>query len=558
MKKQTFLESLQDLWQKFYKKNFQGMGEKIDRLLKPIGQKIKDFYQTHKKLSIVITTMLILAIAGSLFFIARNSKTTADATTLNITVRKGDITETVDIVGSIQAIPSTILAWKTSGIVGEVNLKVGDQVKEGDGLLTLLDISLDSSILNAESELLTAQLELEHLKSGNLQFQTATQALAAAQKVYQSELVDREWWIITGVSDEAIDAARVKYYDSRTAFWNAKMAYEEISKNTTTTTNESNLATTENTSTTAIAVTEDPVAAARATMQALEQEYNKAIRNLNYLIGNSYGNNNAIEQAFLEFDVAKAELAEAVATWQAYHDAKPYIAAGEAKVQAIQNTINSAKIIAPFSGTVTEVDAYVGETVSSGTTAIQLDDLTNLVITVDVSEVDINKLEIGQEAEITFDAISANTYKGAVVNISNAGTSSSGVVRFPVTVQVLNPDEDVKPGFTATVSIIITRVSNVLLVPNLGITKLNGQSIVMVNKNNSIVPVAIETGAESDEYTEVLSGDISEGDVVVVTITSSDASSMMAGGLFRIMGGGGMGGGEPPQRPDNTSNQQTQ
>lgn len=547
MKKQTRIENVQ-------KNNLRGLIEKLKKIFKPAVQKISVFYQTRKTLAIALIVIMIFVLAGSVFILTRNFKGSSVATTLNVTVNKGDITETVDIVGNIKAIPSATLAWKTSGIVGEVKLKVGDQVKKGDVLLSLLDSSLDSSILNAESELLTAQLELEQLKNGNLQFQIATQDLAAAQKAYQNELAGRNWVIITSVSDEAIDEARARYYETRTAFWNAKLAYEEIKKNTISNSknseNEVAIATTSSATT---IETEDPVATAYDTMKALEQEYNRAARNLKNLIGFSYGNNNTVEQAFLEFDVAKAELAEAVATWQAYRDATPYIAAADAKVQAIQNTIDSAKIIAPFSGTITEVVASEGETVSSGTTAVQLDDLTNLVITVDVSEVDINKLEVGQEAEITFDAIYGKTYKGVVVNISNAGTSTSGVVRFPVTVQVLNPDEDVKPGFTATVSIIINRVHDVLLVPNLGITKLNGKSIVMVSKNGSITPVIIETGTESSEFTEVLSGDISEGDVVVVTITSSDASSMMAGSLFGIMGGGrGIPqGNEMPERPDN-------
>jgi hypothetical protein len=82
-------------------------------------------------------------------------------------------------------------------------------------------------------------------------------------------------------------------------------------------------------------------------MKAAEQVYNKATRNLNYMIGNGYGNNNVVEQAFLEFDVAKATLAEAQTTWQSYNDASPYIKAAEAKVQALQNTINSDRFRIP-------------------------------------------------------------------------------------------------------------------------------------------------------------------------------------------------------------------
>jgi HlyD family secretion protein len=289
-------------------------------------------------------------------------------------------------------------------------------------------------------------------------------------------------------------------------------------------------------------------------MKAAEQTYNKASRNLNVLIGNGYGNNNVVEQAFLNFDVAKSTLAEAQATWEAYNDASPYIKAAEAKVQALQNTINSARIIAPFTGTVTDLLATTGQTVSSGSQAIQMDDLNNLMINVSVSEVDVNKLAIGQEANINFSAISGKTYKGTVVQVGKAGSSTSGVVEFYATIKVNDADANVKPGFSATISIVTSKVQNVLLVPNLAIaTNTSGKSFVMVSKNGITTPVAVELGSRSDLYTEVKSGDLKEGDTVLIALTSSGSGTTNNRALFGILGGGGFGGGEPPRTPSTTT-----
>ena len=511
---------------------------KAGNFIKLVLKKINNSYKTRRTVTIGIGAGVLVLLAAMIFLISSSAKSTKSVTYSSVKLTKGDITQTIDVVGNIAAVPSAVLNWQTAGIVGSVNLKVGDQVKEGDVLLSLIDNSISSSVLSAQNDLLSAQLTLDTLKSGNMQLQTATQALAVAQKAYQKKLASRKYWIVTGVSPEAIDTARVKYYETKDIFWNAQQEYEALySKKTDS----------------QPSATDTTTSKAYDAMKSAELDYNKASRNLNYLIGNGYGNNNVVEQVFLEFDVAKATLAEAQATWQAYNDASPYIKAAEAKVQALQNTINSAKIISPFSGTVTDLLATTGQTVSSGTEALQMDDLNNLMISVSVSEVDVNKLAIGQDADITFAAISGKTYKGVLVQVGKAGSSSSGVVEFYATIKVTDADEKVKPGFSATISIVINKVQNALLVPNLAVvTDSSGKSFILLSKNGNTTPVAVELGLKSDQYTEVKNGDLHEGDTVLIAISSSSADTANNRALFGIMGGFG-GGGEPPRNPSTTT-----
>jgi HlyD family secretion protein len=511
---------------------------KVGDFIKISMNKIKELYQNRRKLTIVIGVGALVLIVVMILLISSLSKSTKTVTYSSVKLTKGDITQTIDVVGNIEAVPSAILNWQTNGIVAPVSLKVGDEVKEGDALVSLVDNSVSSSILSAQNDLLAAQLTLNTLKNGNMQLTTATQALAVAQKAYQKKLASRNWWIVTGVSSEAIDLARAKYYETKDAAWNAQQAYQALYQK-----NPNWKSTAPDTAT----------SNAYDAMKTAEEIYNRASRNLNVLIGNGYGNNNVVEQAFLEFDVAKATLAEAQATWQAYNNASPYVKAAEAKVQALQNTINSAKIIAPFTGTVTDLLATTGQTVSSGTQALQMDDLKNLMINVSVSEVDVNKLAVGQEASITFAAVSGKTYSGTIVQVGKAGSSASGVVEFYATIKVTDADANVKPGFSATISIVTSKVQNVLLVPNLAIaTNTSGKSFVMVSKNGTTTPVAVELGSKSDLYTEVKSGDLKEGDTVLIALSSSSSSTTNNRAMFGIMGGFG-GGGEPPRVPSTTS-----
>lgn len=545
--------------------------EKMKNFLGEMTKRVSGFYRSKRKLAIGLTAG-VLVLVVLLGIVLGNSFGKSNGTTYTpVKVTRGTITQTIDAVGNIEAVPSAVLNWKTSGVVGSVNVKIGDPVKEGDILATLVDSSVDSSILTAQNDLLTAKLSLETLKAGNMQLQTATQALAEAKRSYNKELAGREWWIVTGVSDAAIDAAREKYYETKSVFWNSQQEYEKLALAVKQTGAQSvvvestPVAAVENSAASQISseAAATPVEAkeqtdaltiardkAYETMKTTELAFNKASRNLNYLIGNGYGNNNVVEQAFLEFDVAKAALAEAEATWQAYKDATPYIKAAEAKVQALQNTVNSAKIIAPFNGTVTDLLVSQGQTVASGEEALQLDDVNTLKITFSVSEVDVNKLAIGQEAEITFAAISGKTYHGVVEQVGRAGSDSSGVVLFYATIKMLDADSQVKPGFSASISIITNKVEDVLLVPSAAVmtNAANTKSFVLVSINGKNTPVEVEVGSKDDSYTQISSSSLKEGETVMIVVSISGSDSASNRSMFNIMGGG-FGGGEPPRMP---------
>ena len=124
------------------------------------------------------------------------------------------------------------------------------------------------------------------------------------------------------------------------------------------------------------------------------------------------------------------------------------VAAAEARVKAAEATLNLTTIEAPFDGTITDVAAKSGDQVSAGTAAFRLDDLSRLLVDVEVSEVDINQVEVGQEVDLTFDGIFGKEYRGEVVEVALVGTDAQGAVNFIVTVELVDADEDVLSGMT--------------------------------------------------------------------------------------------------------------
>ncbi|MEP6894936.1 MAG: efflux RND transporter periplasmic adaptor subunit, partial [Chloroflexota bacterium] len=142
------------------------------------------------------------------------------------------------------------------------------------------------------------------------------------------------------------------------------------------------------------------------------------------------------------------------------------IKAAQARVDAAQATLNLARIVAPFPGIVTESHPMPGDQVGAGATAFRLDDLSNLYVDVEVSEVDINSVAVDQPATLSFDAILNKTYHGDVVEVAKVGNTISGVVSFTVTVELNDADDLVKPGMTSAVNVVVQEKKDVLLVPN--------------------------------------------------------------------------------------------
>lgn len=230
-----------------------------------------------------------------------------------------------------------------------------------------------------------------------------------------------------------------------------------------------------------------------------------------------YPDADTITKADQDLALAKAKLEDAQRAYDRLKDGNTAdIVAAQARVDAAQATVNMASIVAPFNGTVTESNSLPGDQVAAGATAFRLDNLDSLLVDVQVSEVDINSVKIGQPVLLTFDAILGQEYHGDVVEVSQAGTATQGVVNFTVTVEITDPDENVKPGMTAAVNIVIQEIKDAILVPNRAVRIVDGQRVVYLLVNGQSVKKELRLGASSDTASVVSVGDVKPGDVVIL------------------------------------------
>jgi HlyD family secretion protein len=373
-------------------------------------------------------------------------------------------------------------------------------------LAALYTSSLPQNVILAQADLVSAQDALEDFYDsyGPLALALADQKVANARDALDT--AEDEWEGIHYMGDED------EIEDARDAFWDAQDSLDQV---------------------------EERFGKGSNFYRQAYQAYATALAHYNYVSGNTVDEIKEAQYA-TALEVATQELADAEAEYERLL-AGPNpadIAAAEARVAAAEATLEQSSVEAPIDGIITLVEPMVGDHVSVGSPGFRVDDLSHLLVDVQISEVDINRVAVGQKALLSFDAILAMEYTGEVVEVSPVGTIDQGLVNFQVTIELVDADELIRPGMTAAVNIRVEQLVDVLLVPNRAVRVVDGQRVVYVmDKDGSVDIVVIELGANSDLYSEVIGGDLSAGAEIILNPSTSFFDRMEGGPP-----GGGFGG----------------
>jgi HlyD family secretion protein len=427
-------------------------------------------HQFLKKYRNVLIGLLIVVLVASAFIFVRKSKAGTASQFQTATIERGNLTTTIGSTGTVRAKQSATLIWQAAGTVESVNVQVGDRVSPNDVLASLSKSSLPQSVITAESDLATAQKDLNQLLSSDTALAQAAIDLETAQEAYEKA----ENYLKYLQLSPKVPQTEVRFflqhrrwgweYTTKTKSFKGPAPEEWISD------------------------AEKDLALKTSQLEDAQQEFERL-------------NNGNTED----------------------------IAAAQARVDAAQATLNMARVISPFAGTVTESYSLPGDQVAAGGNAFRLDDLTSLLVDVEVSEVDINSVEVGQPVTLSFDAVLGREYHGEVVKVAQTGTSVQGVVNFKVTVEMIDADEDVKPGMTAAVTITIEELPDVLLVPNRATRLVDGTRVVYLLVNDQPIQTKVSLGASSDTMSVLVDGDVKEGDIIILN-PSAESQGGPSGG----------------------------
>jgi HlyD family secretion protein len=410
-------------------------------------------------------------------------------------LEKGDLTAYVVANGTINPTRTVDIQWKTSGQVGKLWVGSLDAVLEGQKLAELSESSLPTSILSAQLDLVEAQNALRNLQDSHTNLEQAR--LDLVQATEDLDKANRKWNSVSGqtrpVADFYIDAARAELSMAEKEVDRAQNTYDHAPDDV------------------------DQKALALKMLAAAKQSRDKALANLNYLLGKP--SDTEVTRADVEVALAQARLEDAQRSYDRLKNGVPAedLAAAQARIKIAQATLDQAFITAPFNGIVTQVHILPGDLVQPGSAALVIEDQSHLYVNAQVSEIDVNRIQLNQIVEITLDAVYGQIYHGKVVEIGVSGQNIQGVVNFPIKVDMIDQDEKVRTGMTAVLRIQVEEVKDVLLVPNRAVRVKDGQRVVYIEKGLPIPqPVPVTLGVSSDIMSQVLAGDVKPGDMVIL------------------------------------------
>ena len=227
--------------------------------------------------------------------------------------------------------------------------------------------------------------------------------------------------------------------------------------------------------------------------------------------------------------------------------ARAQVAQTEAALRTSEINLRYTRIVSPVDGTVVSRNVDVGQTVAASFQTPTLftiaKDLTKMQINSNVAEADIGRVRVGQPVEFTVDAYPDFIFKGSVSEVRNAPITVQNVVTYDVVVRVDNADLKLKPGMTANISVIIASKNDVLRIPNAALRfRMSEESKggagqrerreprekgrgVWVLENKKPKRVVIDTGISDGNFTELLSGDVREGQELIVESLAKQKNS---------------------------------
>jgi HlyD family secretion protein len=460
----------------------------------------------------LLLLVLIASAAGYWYWSQIASKTstattttTASAATKTNTVKSGDITVSAAGSGTLVASQQTALSFSTTGTIATVNVAVGDNVKKGQVLAQLADLtSLQTNIDVAKQNLILAQQNLTTLKNASASnLATAQLAVATTQKALtdaQSALVQKG---VARCDQATIDLDYQKYM----------LALNHLN----TITAESNGS--QDYYLTYVVPAKDSAAQAYSV-------YVWCGGYTTYEVDSSHANL-AIAQANVQTtqttltDLQKNNGVDPInlAT------AQQKVSSAQVALDSANQTLDGATIKAPYDGVILSVAGLAGDTVTTGT-FISIADFSNPKVKFYIDETDMNKLSVGETATISFDAITNRKFSGKVTQITPAlqTVNNYQVVQGLIELNLANEKNvpTLVAGMNVTVEVINGQAKNVLLVPVAALKDLGdgSYSVFVVGTGGKTSMKAVEVGLQDAASAEIKSG-LKAGDVVTTGIVQT-------------------------------------
>jgi HlyD family secretion protein len=482
-----------------------------------------------------------------------------------VTAFTGDLSASATASGQLTAERDAQLALGTSGTVAEIFVTVGDEVAAGDALLRLDTTALERNVQSAEQALIIQEANLETLMAppSNADIASAEASVASAQaslddllagpsadeiaaaeadvRAANADIAAAQARVGTAVgstSESAIQAAEIELELAQAAATSAAEQHSTILVTDNEFLSEEQLADLELSARTAAVQANANLAAAQEALDQLLNGDPYAITGAQAGVASAAAQRDAAQARLDQLlagassaQIASAEssLAQAQASLANVQrgQSESQIANAEIQVeqarislQRAQNALAEATLVAPFAGTVTAVHVHIGEQANG--ILVELVETDKLEVVLDVDEVDIGQITIGQEAIITRETWPNEEIMGQVTAIAPQATNGNALVTYEVFVGLRSTDLPVRVGMTANANLVTANREGVLLLPNAAINadrEAGTYSVNLVERNAegviSTTEVEVTIGLRDGRYTQITDG-LNESDEVMI------------------------------------------
>ena len=516
-----------------------------------------------KKLLLGLGSMLLVAVAG-LYLFGRDSSSTQYMTAR---VERGNLRNTVTATGTLQAVTTVQVGSQASGTISALYADYNSLVKKGQVIA-----QLDPSVMKAQVE--QARANLQQAKASLVQAQAAVANARAG--VTDAQAKGQAARSTVQNNSAGVDAAEANVAVLKAQLDDALSLLKQ---------QESLLK--------SGVIAQRDYDVSQTAYKTAEARYNQAVSQLNQAKLTQQSSSSAgISQSNAVVEQSKAQVQQAQAQVQ---QATAQVQQSQAALSLAEVNLSHTTIASPIDGIVVSRDVNVGQTVAASLSAPTLftiaNDLTAMQVIANIDQADIGLVEQAKSVKFSVDAFPGKDFEGKIEQMRINPQNVQNVVTYNVVIDVNNPDQKLKPGMTANLTITIDERNNVLKVPNSALrftpTDANGQRISLgaaggqnagqrrraqtengTGQQDNFAPASapvlegqtrivwvmgqdgkpqrkrIKVGLTDGASTEVVEGDLNEGDMVITGQTMAGSKTQTTqtpgfGNAPRTPGGGG-------------------
>jgi Membrane-fusion protein len=489
---------------------------KITIKLKKVWQLILGGKLMKKRLIKALTACLIIGTAFASgynkFYVNRAAATTNNSKI--VTAKKMDMQVGIQGTGSVYAAVSKDISANNSGVLKDLNVKVGDTVEAGSKLFVSDSDDLRQSLSDAQANLDKQKLALANdSDSYNNSIAKANAAVTDAQAALnnakdQLNKTSATSLVTDVVAEESNNGASRSSSSSRNLDRESSVSNSSVLKQN-------------------VEKAQSNLDKQNAALAALKNSNKLQIDSLN--VSDAQIGLNSAQDAVNKMTVTAPIGGLVIAVNNSNGD---NVSASGGSAQGGSNTVASSASTQTGSKSSTSMKnssssgqnsgSNSGQTNSTSSsqsngTIITIIDPTSLKVKVAVDELDMEKIQVGQKAQIRFDASSDKVYEGTVEAIPQTGTTTNNVTTYDVVVSIDNP-KDIKIGMSANVNILVDSKADTLVIPADALIEKDSKKYVMDENKNLI---EVRTGIENENYIEILEG-VTDGETLIESSAQSN------------------------------------